>query len=56
MIKAQSGFQREVDEQLAKEANINNEHQKYVALVFDEVKVKEDLVYNKRSCELIGFV
>ena len=56
VIKAQSGFQREVDEQLAKEANINNEHQKYVALVFDEVKVKEDLVYNKHSGELIGFV
>lgn len=31
-------------------------HEKYVALVFDEVKVKEDLVYNKHSGELIGFV
>lgn len=39
-----------------KEANITLEHEKYVALVFDEVKVKEDLVYNKHSGELIGFI
>ena len=32
------------------------EHEKYVALVFDEVKIKEDLIYNKHSGELIGFV
>ena len=32
------------------------EHQKYVALIFDEVKIKEDLVYNKYLGELVGFV
>lgn len=58
VIKAKAGFQSDVDEQLSKEANIDNakEHQKYVALVFDEVKIREDLVYNKHSGELIGFV
>lgn len=58
VIKAKSGLQKDVDEQLAKEANIESasEHEKYVALVFDEVKIKEDLVYNKHSGELIGFV
>ena len=56
VIDAKAGFQREVDEQLVKEANITSEHEKYVALVFDEVKVKEDLVYNKHSGELVGFV
>ena len=56
IIKARSGLQRDVDEQLVKEANITLEHEKYVALIFDEVKVKEDLVYNKHSGELIGFV
>ena len=56
VIDAKAGFQREVDEQLVREANITSEHEKYVALIFDEVKVKEDLVYNKHSGELVGFV
>ena len=32
------------------------EWQKYVAVVFDEVKIKEDIVYNKHTSEIIGFV
>ena len=31
------------------------EFQKYVCLVFDEVKIKEDLVYNKNTAKIIGF-
>ena len=30
--------------------------QKYVAVCFDEVKVKEGIVYNKHECRVIGFV
>lgn len=58
VIKAKSGFQCEVDEQLFKEAKMDElaDHQKYIALIFDEVKIKEDLAYNKHSGELIGFV
>lgn len=58
VIKSRSGFQCEVDEQLLKEAKLEDsaEHRKYVSLVFDEVKIKEDLVYNKHTGELIGFV
>lgn len=58
IIKSKPGFQREVDEQLAKEAKVQEspDHQKYVAVIFDEVKIKEDLVYNKHSGELIGFI
>ena len=58
VIKAKSGLQSEVDEQLLKEANIEEipDHKKYIALIYDEVKIKEDLVYNKHSGELIGFV
>ena len=58
VIKAKSGFQLEVDRQLFKEAKVDElaEHQKYVALIFDEVKIKEDLVYNKHTGEMIGFV
>ena len=32
------------------------EYQKYVGLILDEVKVKEGLVYNKESMEIIGIV
>ena len=28
----------------------------YVILLFDEMKVKEDLVFDKHTCELIGFI
>ena len=41
-----------------REAKLNEipEYQKYVGLIFDEVKVKEELVYNKESMEIIGIV
>ena len=29
--------------------------QKYVAVVFDEVKIKEDIVNDKNECVIIGF-
>ena len=40
------------------EARISNleEWQKYVVVVFDEMKVKEGIVYNKHTCEVTGFV
>ena len=30
--------------------------QKYVVVVFDEIRVKEDLVYERHEQEIIGFV
>ena len=41
-----------------KEAQIDTiqDFQKYVCLVFDEVRVKEGLVYDKHSLQVIGFV
>lgn len=40
----------------AKKYNMFNvELQSYVGILFDEVKVKEDLVYDKVSGELIGY-
>lgn len=58
LIKAATGIQPEVSEQLRKEAKMDDleEWQKYVAVVFDEVKIKEDLVYSKHTSEIIGFV
>ena len=41
-----------------KEAKIDEipEYKKYVCLTFNKVKVKEGLVYNRESMEIIGFV
>ena len=30
--------------------------QKYVAVCFDEVKVKEGIVFDKHECRVVGFV
>ena len=39
----------DVNEQLIREAKVTSleEWQKYVVVLFDEVKIKEDLVYNR---------
>ena len=55
-IKAGIGFSSEVDTQLIKEAKINEERDKYVVLLWDEMKIHEDLIFDKHTCELIGFV
>ena len=53
-VKCGIGFRADVNEQLMRETN-TQEEDKYAVLVFDEVKIREDLVFNKHSCELIGF-
>lgn len=55
-IKAGVGFQQAVDDQLLKEMNINEEKDRYVVLCWDEVKVREGLIFDKHACELIGFM
>lgn len=57
-FQTKPGFQREVNQELMKEAKISelDEIQKHVAVVFDEMRIKEDLVYNKHTGEVIGFV
>ena len=47
-----------LDIDLLKEAKIDtvDDFQKHVCLIFDEVRIKEDLVYDKHSCRIIGFV
>ena len=48
----------EVDEQLMEVAKLATvpEYKKCVCLVFDEVKIREDLVYDKNSFRIVGFV
>ena len=57
-VHSTTGFSAEVDEQLMEAAKVAKaqEWEKCVVLVMDEMHVKEDLVYDKHSGALIGFV
>lgn len=57
-MQASLGFPSDTDKQLKDEAKIDSipEYQKYICLAFDEVHIKEDLVYDKNSSQIIGFV
>ena len=55
-IKREVGFQQKVNEQLIDETDLTEEKNKYVVLTFDEMKIREDLVFDKLSCSLLGFV
>ena len=56
-FQSRPGFQLEVNQQLIKEGKLDKlpEHRKYCSLILDEMKIKENLVYNKYSGEVIGF-
>lgn len=57
-VKASTGFSSEVDEMLKKGAESfgTEERNKHVLLLLDEMHVRKDLVFDKHSGELIGFV
>ena len=46
-MKAGIGFSCDIDQQLMKEANVKEEKNRFVALVWDEM--------NKHTCNLVGF-
>ena len=50
------GFSAEVDQNLLDVAFLNNELNKYIFLIMDEVHIKHDLVYDKHEGCLIGFM
>ena len=56
-VSATIGFSDEVDKQLMSTADMSNlqEYQKAVAVVIDEMHIREGLVYNKHSGALVGF-
>ena len=58
VIEGKAGFQVEVTQELVKEIKLStlNDSKKHVALVVDELKIMEDLVYNRHSGEIVGFV
>lgn len=57
-IKARSGFQDDMDEDLKREANIQElpDWKKHIVVLIDEMKIKENLVYDKHETKIIGFV
>ena len=57
-VPPHTGFQDGVPEQLTRDANLDKieEWQKYVCLTYDEMKIKEGLIYNKYTDQLVGFV
>ncbi len=57
-LKPGPGFSAGVDSQLQGAVKMDkcNERDKYVLLLLDEMHVKQELVYNKSSGELVGFV
>ena len=55
-IRPKRGFNADIITELTKKtANFSNE-EKFVVISFDEMKVQEDLVWDKHTNELIGFV
>lgn len=55
-IRPQRGFQEGIIEELKSITNSYFDVQRYVVLLFDEMKVLSNLVFDKVTGELIGFV
>ena len=55
-IRPQRGFNPEVVNELAKKTELFSAPERFVTILFDEMKVQEDLVWDKHTGELIGFV
>ena len=55
-FSSQPGYQVDLNLQLQKEANVGPlpESRRYVSLLIDEMKIKEDLIYDKHSGHIIG--
>jgi hypothetical protein len=57
-IKAGAGFSAEVDQQLFSVAKLksNPKYHSLIAILIDEMTIKEDLVYDKHTGRLVGFI
>ena len=58
VIKAGVGVQADVTKQLLSMSKMDTleDYQKYMTLVFDEMNIKEGIVYDKNECKVVGFV
>ncbi|KXJ07227.1 DNA transposase THAP9 [Exaiptasia diaphana] len=55
-IRPRSGFHEDIIEELNVQSNSYFDVQKYAVLLFDEMKITSNLVFDKVSGELIGYV
>ena len=55
-IKPTRGFNPAVITELATKTSSFQPMERFVSIIFDEMKIQEDLVWDKYSGELIGFV
>ena len=57
-VEASTGFNTEVDKQLMEAAKIGDckEYEKCVIILLDEMHIREDLVFDKSTGTLVGFV
>ena len=55
--KSDIGFSNELDEQLIRDSKLESleDHQKYVSMIADEMYIKQGLVYNKTTGDLVGY-
>ena len=54
--RPQRGFNRQIIEELKVKTSTFIDEEKFVIVLADEMKIQEDLVWDKSSNELIGFV
>ena len=55
-IRPKRRFNNEVVDELNKKTELFSESERYVTILFEEMKIQEDLVWDKHTGELIGFV
>lgn len=55
-VHPKAGFQQEVLDEIKHAADKLSVNEKWVVLLHDEMTIKEDLVFDKRSEEVVGFV
>lgn len=55
-IRPQRGFNPEIVNELKQKVKDFSDIEKYIVLLFDEVKVQENLVWDKHTGELVGYV
>ena len=56
VVKPKQGFNKQIIEELTSITKNLSDVQRYVVLMFDEVKIKNNLVWDKHSGQLIGFM
>eukprot|EP00112_Aurelia_sp_Birch-Aquarium-sp1_P019875 Seg500.5 transcript_id=Seg500.5/GoldUCD/mRNA.D3Y31 product="DNA transposase THAP9" pseudo=true protein_id=Seg500.5/GoldUCD/D3Y31 len=56
VVKPKQGFNKQIIEELTSITTNLSNVQRYIVLMFDEVKIKNNLVWDKHSGQLIGFM